>query len=218
MLNISKEKFIDNYTKNIPQILTHEIIADTETPVSTLLKISKNEEYSFLLESVEGGDQRGRYSLLGCEPDLIWKVANGKVDITTNCKYIQDNIIADLNPVQSLRKILQLSKINRDIKETPYPVLVGYLGYPMIQYMEKIILNNPDTLNIPDAVMIRPKIVAVFDNIKDTIDVMTAIYPEKNIKAESALKKAEKLIEESAKKLKSQIIKMIIYQIQKIFK
>ena len=86
MSNISKEKFIENYIKNIPQILTHKIIADTETPVSILLKISKNEKYSFLLESVEGGDQRGRYSLLGCEPDLIWKVTNGKVNITTNSK------------------------------------------------------------------------------------------------------------------------------------
>ena len=207
MPNVSKKKFIDNYVRNIPQILSHQIVADTETPVSTLLKISKNEKYSFLLESVEGGDQRGRYSLLGCKPDIIWKVKNGKVSITTNCKYIKDNVSADLNPIQSLRNILQLSKIQRDFNKTPYPVLVGYLGYPMIQYMEKIILSNPDTLNIPEAVMIRPKIVAVFDNIKDTIDVMTAIYPEKNIKAEIALKKAEKLIEESVEKLNTQIAK-----------
>jgi anthranilate synthase component 1 len=207
MLNVSKKKFIDNYIRNIPQILSHQIVADTETPVSTLLKISKNEKYSFLLESVEGGDQRGRYSLLGCKPDIIWKVKNGKVFITTNSKYIKDNVSADLNPIQSLRNILQLSKIQRDFNKTPYPVLVGYLGYPMIQYMEKIILSNPDTLNIPEAVMIRPKIVAVFDNIKDTIDVMTAIYPEKNIKAEIALKKAEELIKESVEKLNTQITK-----------
>ncbi len=207
MLNVSKKKFIDNYIRNIPQILSHQIIADTETPVSTLLKISKNEKYSFLLESVEGGDQRGRYSLIGCKPDIVWKVKSGKVSITTNSKYIKDNVSADLNPIQSLRNILQLSKIQRDFNKTPYPVLVGYLGYPMIQYMEKIILSNPDTLNIPEAVMIRPKIVAVFDNIKDTIDVMTAIYPEKNIKAEIALKKAEKLIEENVEKLNKQIAK-----------
>ena len=207
MLNVSKKKFIDNYIRNIPQILSHQIVADTETPVSTLLKISKNEKYSFLLESVEGGDQRGRYSLLGCKPDIIWKVKSGKISITTNCKYIKDNVSADLNPIQSLRNILQLSKIQRDFNKTPYPVLVGYLGYPMIQYMEKIILSNPDTLNIPEAVMIRPKIVAVFDNIKDTIDVMTAIYPDKNIKAEIALKKAEELIEESVEKLNTQIAK-----------
>ena len=74
MSNISKNKFFENYKYGIPQILTRQFIADTETPVSTFLKISKNEKYSFLLESVEGGDQRGRFSLLGCSPDLIWKV------------------------------------------------------------------------------------------------------------------------------------------------
>ena len=215
MPNVSKKKFIDNYVRNIPQILSHQIVADTETPVSTLLKISKNEKYSFLLESVEGGDQRGRYSLLGCKPDIIWEVNNGKVSITTNSKYIKDNVSANLNPIQSLRKILQLSKIQRDFNKTPYPVLVGYLGYPMIQYMEKIILSNPDTLNIPEAVMIRPKIVAVFDNIKDTIDIMTAIYPEKNIKPEIALKNAEKLIKESIEKLNTQIKKDDVLNLKK---
>ena len=74
MFQISKEKFFHNYESNTPQILTYQFLADTETPVSTLLKISKNKKYSFLLESVEGGDQRGRFSLLGCDPDLIWKV------------------------------------------------------------------------------------------------------------------------------------------------
>ena len=56
MFNITKEKFLENYYNNIPQILAHQIIADTETPISTMLKISKKEKYSFLLESVEGGD------------------------------------------------------------------------------------------------------------------------------------------------------------------
>ena len=83
MFNIDKENFIKKYNENIPQILTHKIIADTETPISTLLKVSHKEKYSFLLESVEGGDQRGRFSLLGCNPDLIWKVKNKNVSIKT---------------------------------------------------------------------------------------------------------------------------------------
>ena len=81
MFNISKEKFINNYNANIPQILKKKVIADTETPVSTLLKISADQEYSFLLESVEGGEQRGRFSLLGCDPDLIWSVAKNNVEL-----------------------------------------------------------------------------------------------------------------------------------------
>ena len=207
MTLFSKREFINKYNKKIPQIISTQFIADTDTPVSALLKISRNQKYSFLLESVEGGDQRGRYSLLGCEPDLIWKVKNGKVNIITNSQYLLENTEENLNPIQSLRQILNLSKISRDIEDTPYPVLVGYLGYPMVQHMEKIILNNPDPLMIPDALMIRPKIVAVFDNIKDIINVMTVIYPEKHIKAENALKIAENQIKVNIEKLNSQTIK-----------
>ena len=198
-----RKNFIEKYNNKTPQIISTQFIADTDTPVSALLKISNNQKYSFLLESVEGGDQRGRYSLLGCDPDLIWKVKDGKVTILTDSEYLRENTKEILNPIQSLRKILSLSKISRNIDETPYPILVGYLGYPMIQYMEKIILNNPDPLMIPDALMIRPRIVAVFDNIKDTINIMTVVYPEKNINAENALKIAENQIQNNIDKLKS---------------
>ena len=73
----------------------------------------------------------------------------------------------------------------------------------MIQHMEKIFLHNQDPLKIPDSLLIRPKIVAVFDNIKDTINVMTVVYPEKNITAENALKKAENQINDNIDKLNS---------------
>ncbi len=72
-MSVEKKKFISQYNKGLPQILKKNLIADIETPFSSLLKISKSEKYSFLLESVEGGSKRGRYSLLGCDPDLIWK-------------------------------------------------------------------------------------------------------------------------------------------------
>ena len=179
MFNTSKEKFIDDYQNLIPQILSHQIIADTETPISTLLKISENKKYSFLLESVEGGEQRGRYSLLGCDPDLIWKINNGKVEIESLDNSININLFTKTNPLESLRELLNFSKISNIVIDIPYPVLVGYLGYPMIRYMEEINLKNPDTLKIPEAVMIRPKLVAVFDNIKDTINIMTTVYPKK---------------------------------------
>ena len=87
----NKRDFTYKYNNKIPQIISTQYIADTDTPVSALIKISKNQKYSFLLESVEGGDQRGRYSLLGCEPDLIWKVKNGKVSISTDSQYLIEN-------------------------------------------------------------------------------------------------------------------------------
>ena len=207
MVFFDQNEFINKYNNGVPQILSSKLIADTETPVSTLLKISTNQKYSFLLESVEGGDQRGRYSLLGCDPDLIWQVKKGKIFVKTNDKVLNEKINLNLNPVESLKNILNLSKVERNPQEVPYPILVGYLGYPMIQHMEKIKLNNPDSLMIPDAVMIRPKIAAVFDNIKDTINIMTVVYPQKNIMAKQALEIATSNIDISIQKLSSEIKK-----------
>ena len=206
-LNISKEDFIKNYQNNLPQILKKNIIADTDTPISTLLKTSQNERYSFLLESVEGGEQRGRFSLLGCDPDLIWSVENGKVFLKTfDFKYNNNKIIKS-TPMESLKELLDFSKIENFNTQTPYPVLVGYLGYPMIGYMEKIKLKNPDPLKIPEALMIRPKLVAVFDNIKDTLTVMSAVYPKKEIDAETAYNNSFTKINNFIKKMKNEIIK-----------
>ena len=95
-----KENFIHKYKNGIPQILKKNLIADIETPISSLLKISENQKYSFLLESVEGGSKRGRYSLLGYEPDLIWEVEENKAHLNyTNNNY---NYKLSSSPLESL--------------------------------------------------------------------------------------------------------------------
>ena len=204
-MSIEKKKFVLNYKKGIPQLLKKNLIADIETPFSSLLKISKGEKYSFLLESVEGGSKRGRFSLLGCDPDLIWNVKNGK----SNIKYLGNNYNYKINdnPIESLRDLINLSKVQNASGNVPYPTLVGYLGYPMIQYMEKIKLKNKDNIKIPDATLIRPKIVAVFDNIKDVISLMTVCYPSKNITPENAYKLSNLLISKTIKKLEKSNLK-----------
>jgi len=204
MNEASRLNFIKNYKLNIPQIIQKELIADIETPISSLLKISKDQKYSFLLESVEGGDQRGRFSLLGCDPDIIWKVKNNKVNIIKLNKKLDLSFLSK-NPIQSLKELINFCKIKRDFNAPPFPVLVGYFGYPMIQLMEKIKLQNHDEINIPDAILIRPKLVAVFDNIKDTINIMTPIYPNKNIAAEKALNEGNKYLISNIEKLKVRI-------------
>ena len=135
-MNLEKKTFISNYKKGITQILKKNLIADIETPFSSLLKISKNEKYSFLLESVEGGSKKGRYSLLGCDPDLIWSVNKGK----TSIKYLSHNYNYKISnkPLQGLRELINLSKFKKEDNTVPFPTLVGYLGYPMIHFMEDI--------------------------------------------------------------------------------
>ena len=184
--------------------MTKNLVGDVETPFSVCSKLKKNQKYSFLLESVEGGSLRGRYSLLGCDPDIIWKVENNKASIEyqdENYKYQISN-----EPIESLKNIVELSKFDKGDIAVPYPTLVGYLGYPMIKYMEKISLENDDNINIPDSVLIRPKIVAVFDNIKDTITVMTVVYPSENKHYESLYKKAQELLEVKVNQLKENLI------------
>ena len=211
MSDSNKDKFFKNYNQGIPQIIKKEFIADIETPISSLIKISENEEYSFLLESVEGGDQRGRYSILGCDPDIIWEVNKNKAKVTSLNQDLDLSFLSE-DPIKSLKQLVDFSKINKESNSSPFPVLVGYLGYPMIQLMEKINLNNPDEINIPDALMIRPKLVAVFDNIKDTINIQTSIYPDKKITAELAFSKANDYINITIKKLNRDIPKKSLFK------
>ena len=77
------KKFIKFYNNNTPQIISKKIVADLETPVSALIKLSQKNKFPFLLESVEGGNTRGRYSAIGINPDLIWKCKNGKCECAT---------------------------------------------------------------------------------------------------------------------------------------
>ena len=179
---ITYDSFLKVYNKKKSQVISKEFIGDLETPISSLLKLSPKEKYSFLLESVEGGEKIGRYSLLGVNPDLIWECKNKNIKI----QYIDKKKIIKNNkssPLKSLKKLLKDSLIPRDKSLPPFPTLVGYVGYPMIKHMEKINLTNPDTINISDSIFIRPKLVAIFDNISNKIILMTPVYYSKDLKA-----------------------------------
>ena len=203
-MNEIKNRFIEGLKQKKPQILTRDLIADIETPISCLLKLRKNQKYSFLLESVEGGSLRGRYSLLGCDPDIIWEVNNNSASII----YQDINYGYDVSnePIESLKNLIEISKFEKGEIEVPYPILVGYLGYPMIKYMEQINLENEDNINIPESVLIRPKIVTVFDNIKDSITVMTVVYPSNDKNFENIYNKAQQTLEVKVNQLKESLI------------
>jgi len=203
-MNEIKNRFIEGLKQKKPQILTRDLIADIETPISCLLKLRKNQKYSFLLESVEGGSLRGRYSLLGCDPDIIWEVNNNSASII----YQDINYGYDVSnePIESLKNLIEISKFEKGEIEVPYPILVGYLGYPMIKYMEQINLENEDNINIPESVLIRPKIVTVFDNIKDSITVMTVVYPSNDKNFENIYNKAQQTLEVKVNQLKESLV------------
>ncbi len=175
-----------------PQLVYTRLINDMDTPVSAYLKIAKGKPYAFLFESVQGGEQRGRYSFMGFSPDLIWR----SFDDVSECARGDDSFKPLTgNPLDSLRTIQTESAF--DLPEGIPPMasgLFGYLGYDMIRQVEKLPNINSDPIGTPDAIMTRPTIVAIFDQIAQEITITTTVYPN-NLSAQSAYDAALKRLE-----------------------
>jgi anthranilate synthase component I len=187
------DAFAAAYARGEPQIVLHRLVADLETPVSAMLKLSRNARYSFLLESVEGGAVRGRYSIIGLNPDLIWKVEGQQVSI--NRKALADSNgpfqTVDLAPLAALRSLLDESKIK--LEETAPPMaagVFGYLGYDAVRWMEELPHQNPDVLGLPDGMMIRPTVMAIFDSVRDEVAITSPVYACHDITAKTAYSRA----------------------------
>ena len=181
--------FAEAYDGGRAQVAWAKLVADLETPVSAMLKLARNEPMSFLLESVEGGAVRGRYSIIGMRPDIIWRARGDKAEINRKALAHADGPFEPLSaaPLDALRALLDESRI--DLPEALPPMaagVFGYLGYDMVRQMEKLASPNPDTLGLADAVMIRPTVMAIFDSVKDEVTVVTPIRPEPGLSAKAA--------------------------------
>src|SRR5277367_4552330 len=102
------------YDAGRPQALHVRLIADLETPVSAFLKLGEGRDNAFLLESVQGGEARGRYSIIGIKPDLIWRCRGGKAEINRNARGRPDEFVpAELTdaPLESLRVLVQATRM-----------------------------------------------------------------------------------------------------------
>jgi anthranilate synthase component 1 len=188
--------FARGYARGEPQVAWTTLVADLETPVSAFLKIAAGRPMSFLLESVEGGAVRGRYSILGLDPDLIWRTVDGKAEINRGPRERRSRFVpCNAEPLAALRTLVAESRIALPPALPPMAAGVfGYLGYDMVRLMEELPPANPDPIGIPDAVLIRPTIVLVFDSARDTITVVTPVRPEKGVSAKAALARgAERL-------------------------
>jgi anthranilate synthase component 1 len=182
--------FARAYDEGRPQALYTRLIADLETPVSAFLKLGEGRDNAFLLESVQGGEARGRYSIIGLKPDLIWRCVNGKAEINRNARADANSFepaeLAD-KPLESLRLLHRETMMALPQELPPMAVgLFGYLGYDTVRLIERLGPSPPDALNLPDAILIRPTITAIFDTIKDEIIIVTPVRPEKGIDARAA--------------------------------
>ena len=188
----SETAFAARYRRDEAQVVWTTLVADLETPVSAFLKLGGGKAMSFLLESVEGGAVRGRYSIIGLEPDLIWRANGGKAEVNRTARTNADAFSpCPEPPLQALRTLIAESRIALPDSLPPMSAGVfGYLGYDMVRLMEELAPPNPDPIGIPDAILVRPTIIVVFDAVKDSITIITPVRPEKGVDAKSALARA----------------------------
>ncbi len=146
-----------------------EVFADHETPVSAFRKIHDG-PYGFLLESVEGGEKWGRFSILGSRPSLVFQARGGQ------CEVVREGVATKLagHPTEELAKLL------REHQAVALPGLprfcggaVGYLGYDTVRWFERVPEKAADELHLPDAVFLFGDVVSVFDNLTHTMKVVT---------------------------------------------
>jgi len=186
------DDFSAKYNLGEAQVVWTSLIADLETPVSAMLKLAHERAYSFLLESVEGGAVRGRYSIIGLDPDIIWRVVDDKVEINTSATTDLDNFQPSTEaPLQGLRSLLSRSRIDLGPELPPMASGVfGYLDYDMVRQMEDLPDANPDVFGLPQSIFIRPTIMAIFDAVKDEIMVLTPVWPDTGLNAADAYDQA----------------------------
>jgi anthranilate synthase component 1 len=184
--------FAERYARGEAQVVWMTLVGDLETPVSAFLKVAHGRAMSFLLESVEGGAVRGRYSIIGLDPDLIWRANAERAEINREARTTPGAFTACKEaPLEALRALIAESRIELPDSLPPMAAgIFGYLGYDMVRLMEELPAPNPDPIGTPDAILIRPTIVIVFDAIRDTLTVVTPVRPRADLSAKVALSRA----------------------------
>ena len=184
--------FEAGYAAGRAQVVQTVLIADLETPVSAFLKLAEGKANSFLFESVEGGSIIGRYSFLGMRPDLIWRCQGERAEINRQARFDPDGFVPlDAPVLESLRALIDESRI--DLPEGLPPMasgLFGYMGYDTVRLMEELPDDNPQPLDLPDGMFIRPTVIAVFDRVEDQVTLFTPAWPRGDVSARAAYAQA----------------------------
>jgi anthranilate synthase component 1 len=173
------EAFEAAYAAGRPQVVFTRVIDDLETPVSAYLKIGHGRPYAFLLESVEGGAWRGRYSVITLKPDLVWRCRGDQAEIAEGEAIAQGRFEPEAGgTLASLRALIARSRLQLPPELPPMAAGVfGAVGYDMVRLVEPLPGSNPDPLGLPDGIMTRPSVVAVFDSIAQEILLVARVQP-----------------------------------------
>src|ERR1700689_4295451 len=188
----SATAFAASYGRGAAQVVWTTLVADLETPVSAFLKAGADKPLSFLLESVEGGAVRARYSIIGLDPDAVWRARGTTAEINRVAQ--QDGAAfqpCGEPPLAALRSFINESQFVLPDSLPPMAAGVfGYLSYDMVRLMEDLPPPNPDPIGIPDAILVRPTVVIIFDSVLDILTLVTPVRPSAGVAAERALARA----------------------------
>lgn len=199
-------EFEAGWTAGRNQLVTMRLAADLDTPVSLMLKLAEAAPMSFMLESVTGGELRGRYSIVGMKPDLIWECRDGQARINRHARF-SDEYQPDQRPaLDSLRALIAESRIEHLPDEVPAAAagLFGYLGYDMIRLVEHLPDVNPDPLDLPDAMLMRPSVVAVLDGVKGEVTLCAPAWHVPGENARTAYARAAERVMDALRALDRQ--------------
>ncbi|WP_333605801.1 anthranilate synthase component I [Novosphingobium sp.] len=193
---------LEQLSQGKPALLWRKLVVDTETPVGAALKLFEAERGDFLLESVEGGETRGRYSLIGLAPDLVFRARGASAEI--NRQWQADREAFAPLPSDSLSELRALVAACRiDVPaELPKALacLVGYFGYETIGLVEKLARAPQSDLDLPDMLFVRPSLILVFDRLGDEMFCVAPLWPDAG-KPESAIETAAERMDEALRRL-----------------
>ena len=188
------DDFARRYAAGLASVVATTLVADLETPVSAYLKLAAGRAGAmFLLESVEGGAQRGRYSMIGLDPDVVWRSTGEGAEINRRALIEPEAFVpCPGQPLEALRALLAESRIDLPPGLPPMSAGVfGYLGYDMVRRMERLPPAKPDPIGVPEALLVRPTVMVVFDTARDEMAVVTPVRPAAGVGARAAYESAQ---------------------------
>ena len=191
------------YGRGENQIVYTRLAADLDTPVSLMLKLTGAARNAFMLESVTGGEVRGRYSIIGMKPDVIWTCHGNKSGVNRQARFDLDSYEPQTDaPLEVLRALIEESQINlpEDLPQAAAGFF-GYLGYDMIRLVEHLPNINSDPLGLPDAVMMRPSVIIVLDGVKSEVTVVSPAWFNSQQTARAAYEQAAERVMDAVRDL-----------------
>jgi anthranilate synthase component 1 len=178
-----------------PALIWRRQLADVDTPVAAALKLIEPGRGDFLLESVEGGAARGRYTLLGLAPDLVFRARGDSAEI--NRRWLDDRNAFAPEPGGALAAMRSLVESCRMEVPSGLPsalaCLVGYFAYETIGLVEKLPRPAPNPLGLPDMLFVRPTLILVFDRLADEMFLVAPLWPGETEPADAVARAGERI-------------------------